>query len=205
MFNRGGDQAEGLRRILSFSRARTVAVVGGTRGAGATNCIVNLARALSQQDKRVLLVDENLPDNNIAQLLGLRVRFDLKHVIEGYCTLDDALIHGPEDITLLPASRAAQALPRLDAMSEQRAVACFADLDRSADIVLLDARNDAEVPSAFANAAQEVVVVVSPGQSSIMGGYAALKRMSRTHGRQRFHLLEEAFIGKVEQDWFGGV
>jgi flagellar biosynthesis protein FlhG len=55
--------------------------------------------------------------------------------------------------------------------------------------VLLDVRNDAEKPSPFAAAAQEVIVVVSSGASSITGGYAAIKRMSSAHGRKRFRLL----------------
>lgn len=189
MVNVREDQAEGLRRILSFSRARTVAVVAGTRGAGATSCVINLARALSRQGRRVLVVDENFSRQNIAESLGIRARFDLKHVIGGECTLEDALLHGPEDITVLPASRAAHALRRLDSLAEQRAIDCFTELDRTADIVLLDTRNDAHEPSPFANAAQEVIVVVSPGPSSITGGYSAVKRMSRTHGRKRFRIL----------------
>lgn len=186
---KAGNQAEGLRRILSFSRARTIAVVAGTRGAGATTCIINLARALSRHGRRVLIVDENGPTGNVAQALGLKVRYDLKHVIEGYCTLDGALLRAGGDVTLLPAPRAAVALPKFDALSEQRAVQCFAKLDRAADIVLVDARNDAEEPSAFVGAAQEVIAVISPGPSSITGGYAAVKRMSRTHGRKTFRVL----------------
>ena len=45
--------------MLAFSRARTIAVVAGTRGAGATSCVVNLAAALARQGTRVLIVDEN--------------------------------------------------------------------------------------------------------------------------------------------------
>lgn len=189
MVNFMADQAEGLRRILAASRTRTVAIVAGTRGAGATSCIVNLARALARQGKRVLIVDENHSSTNVAATLGLQARFDLKQVIEGYCRLSDALLHGADGITVLPASRAAIALPKLDVLMEQRAVQCFAELERTSDIVLLDVRNDAEEPSAFANAAQEVIVVVSPGPSSITGGYSAVKRMSRSHGRKRFHIL----------------
>jgi flagellar biosynthesis protein FlhG len=183
------DQAEGLRRILSFSRARTIAIVGGTRGAGVTSCVVNLGAALAQQGRRVLVVDENFSNGNVAQVLGVRPRFDLGHAIAGDCYLEDALTQAPAGLTLLAASRAVNALVRLDSMAQRRAVSCFADLDDAADVVLLDARNDAIDPSAFANAAQEVIVVVSPGPSSITGGYAAMKRMSRVAGRKRFHLL----------------
>jgi len=182
------DQAEGLRRMLSFSRARTVAVVAGTRGAGATSCVVNLATALARQGSRVLIVDENF-DANVAQAFGVRTRWDLKHVISGACELEDALVQGPGGVKLLAAAHAARALPKLGAEAQERAVECFAQLDEAADIVLLDARNDAREPSPFASAAQEVIVVVSPGSSSITGGYAAVKSMSQTHGRKRFRLL----------------
>jgi len=183
------DQAEGLRRLMSFARARTVAFVGGTRGAGATRSVINFARALARKGRRVLVVDENFASRNIAESFGMRACFDLKHVIGGDCSLEQALLRGPDDIVVLPAARAARTLPRLDAASAERAIQCFSELDRSADIVLLDARNDAQEPSPFASAVQEVIVIVSPGPSSITGGYAAVKRMSRGHRRRRFHIL----------------
>lgn len=183
------DQAEGLRRLMLFSRARTVALVAGTRGAGVTRCVVNLGRALVSKGRRVLVVDENVSNQSIPRLLGMRARFDLKHVIGGDCELEQALLHCPDGISVLPAARAAQALPRLDSYSEERAIACFAQLDRRADIVLLDARSDAHGPTPFSTAVQEVIVVVSPGPSSIKGGYTVVKRMHRCHGRRRFHIL----------------
>ncbi len=136
----------------------------------------------------MLIVDEN-GGANVAQALGIKAGFDFEHVIEGDCALEDVLLQGPTSVTLLPAAHAARALPHLDAAAQQRAVDCFGKLDRAADIVLLDASNDAAEPSAFARAAQEVIVVVSPGPSSITGGYAAIKRMTHAHGRSRFRLL----------------
>jgi flagellar biosynthesis protein FlhG len=188
MVNPREDQAEGLRRMLSFSRARTIAVVAGTRGAGATSCVVNLASALARQGSRVLVVDENF-DSNISHAFGLRPRHDLKHVIQGEVALDDALLHGPSGIFVLAAATAARTLPRLDRASQARAIDCFAELDELADIVLLDVRNDELEPSPFAAATQEVIVVVSPGAASITGGYSAIKRMSRGHWRRSFRLL----------------
>ena len=187
MVNLHTDQAEGLRRMLSLARTRTVAVVAGTRGAGTTSCVVNLGAALARQGRRVLVVDENY-GSNVAHALGLNPLFDLRHAIAGECELGDALVCG-ERVAVLAAAGAARALPLLDADCEARAIGCFAQLDDAADIVLLDVCNDADEPSPFASAAQEVVVVVSQGSSSITGGYAAVKRMSQTHGRKRFRLL----------------
>jgi flagellar biosynthesis protein FlhG len=182
------DQAAGLRRMLAFSHARTIAVVAGTRGAGATSCVVNLASSINRQGRRVMVVDENY-DNNVSQSLGIRPRFDLRHAIEGECATGEALTWGPGGIAVLAAAGAARALQRLDPQSEARAIRCFGELDGAADVVLIDARNDADDPSPFTAAAQEVIVVVSPGSSSITGGYTAIKRMCRTHARMRFRLL----------------
>ena len=188
MVNTRGDQAEGLRRMLSFSTTRTIAIVAGTRGAGATTCTVNLASALARHGSRVLIVDENF-DANVAAALGVRPRHDLKHVIARDCALEDALVQAPGGISLMAAASLVRALPRLDQRSQAKAIDCFAELDELADLVLLDARNDGLDASPFASAAQEVILVVSPGASAITGAYAAVKRMSRTDGRQRFRLI----------------
>ena len=190
MVNAPVDQAEGLRRMLSFSRARTIAITAGSRGAGATSCTVNLASALARLGSRVLVIDENF-DENVACALGVRTRYELKDVISGACRLEDALVQGACGLTVLAAAGAVRALHRLDRESQERAIKCFTRLDELADLVLLDARNDANANelSPFAAAAQEVIVVVSPGSASITGAYAAVKNMSQAHGRKRFRVL----------------
>jgi ATPases involved in chromosome partitioning len=57
------DQAEGLRRLLAKSGSRVLAVTGGSAGVGCTTTVVNLAAALAQQGKDVLVIDECLGEN----------------------------------------------------------------------------------------------------------------------------------------------
>lgn len=52
------DQADGLRRLMGGSPGRLVAVVGAGPAVGATSVTLNLAAALVQQGKEVLLLDE---------------------------------------------------------------------------------------------------------------------------------------------------
>lgn len=52
------DQADGLRRLMAGSIGRLVAVVGSGPAVGATSVTLNLAAALMQQGKDVLLLDE---------------------------------------------------------------------------------------------------------------------------------------------------
>jgi flagellar biosynthesis protein FlhG len=53
------DQADGLRRLLSHTPTRVVAVLGIGRGDGATTTAMNLGAALVHQGKDVLLLDEH--------------------------------------------------------------------------------------------------------------------------------------------------
>lgn len=52
------DQADGLRRLMAGNTARRVALVDGATGAGACSVALNLAAALAQQGRDVLLLDE---------------------------------------------------------------------------------------------------------------------------------------------------
>jgi flagellar biosynthesis protein FlhG len=189
------DQAEGLRRIFNASRGGAVAVFAGSRGAGATTCVVNLAAALAEQGRRVLAVDENR-GRNIAELLGLEHRRDFRDAVEGRCALGDVLVSAPHGVRVIAAADAARKLSHGDRRLNERALESFLKLDETADVVLLDARNDADDPSSFASAARDIVVVVSTASSSITGGYALVKRMTRRRDIKRFHLL----VNRAESD-----
>ena len=52
------DQADGLRHLMASSPGRLLAVVGSGPGVGVTSVTLNLAAALVQQGKDVLLLDE---------------------------------------------------------------------------------------------------------------------------------------------------
>ena len=52
------DQADGLRRLMAANTARRVALVDGTADRGACSIALNLAQALRQQGRDVLLLDE---------------------------------------------------------------------------------------------------------------------------------------------------
>ena len=52
------DQADGLRRLMAANTARRVALVDGTADRGACSVALNLAQALMQQGRDVLVLDE---------------------------------------------------------------------------------------------------------------------------------------------------
>src|SRR5438552_619942 len=95
------NQADGLRGLAQRALPlRVVAVTSGKGGVGKTSVAANLA-VQAARDRRVLLLDADLGLANVEILLGLTPRWHLGHVLEGKVRLDDALMQGPNGISVL--------------------------------------------------------------------------------------------------------
>ncbi|TAJ25930.1 MAG: MinD/ParA family protein, partial [Nitrospirae bacterium] len=101
----GGDRSPG--------RVRVIAVSSGKGGVGKTNVVANLALALAQIGKRVLVLDADLALSNLDVLLGLVPKYTLEHVLSGERQLSDIILPGPGGIMILPASSGMQDLTDL--------------------------------------------------------------------------------------------
>ncbi len=88
------DQAAGLRRLLVRSSTQVVTVIGARDGLGATSIVINLAAVLAHSGKDVLVLDENMSHDNVANTLALNPRYDLLHVVRGDKTWQEVLLHG---------------------------------------------------------------------------------------------------------------
>ena len=159
------DQAAGLRNLVSYREhdaARVFTIAGGKSRVGKTSVVVNLAAALAQNGQRVLLIDENPCHNNICTSLGLQVRFDLLHVIHKDKRLDQVLLQGPDNITILSAMRGIHALSTLNPVEQDWLIKSFSELTKSVDIVLIDtAMTGTTHVLPLSLASEQVMIVIS--------------------------------------------
>lgn len=93
----------------SMHPVQVIAVTGGKGGVGKTNVSVNLALALADLGRRVMLLDADLGLANVDVLLGLTPKRTLADVIEGRCELRDVLLLGPGGVRIVPAPPARRA------------------------------------------------------------------------------------------------
>src|ERR1700687_6208644 len=86
------ERAEALAELNSSRPVKVIAVTGGKGGVGKTTVSANLAVSIAAQGRDVMLVDAELGLGNVGVLLGLRTRFHLGHVMQGVCSLEDAIV-----------------------------------------------------------------------------------------------------------------
>jgi flagellar biosynthesis protein FlhG len=186
------DQAAGLRSPSAAAArpVRVVAVASGKGGVGKTNVSVNVALALAEMGRRVMLLDADLGLANIDVLLGLQPRFTLSDVLEGRCTLEDTFLEGPLGITVVPASSGKRRMAELTFSEHAGLIRAFSTMNRELDAMIVDtAAGISGSVCNFAEAAQEVIVVVCNEPTSITDAYALIKVLSREHGVERVQVL----------------
>lgn len=183
-------QASGLRRLRKHKPVRVIAVTSGKGGVGKTSVSVNLAVGLALEGRQVMLLDGDLGLANVDVMLGLQPTYNLAHVIDGQCTLDETLLPGPAGVMIVPASSGKRNMAELSAAEHAGLVHAFSDLHRPLDTLIVDtAAGIADSVITFSQASQEIIVVVTSDPTSLTDAYALIKVLNRDHGVKRMHVL----------------
>ncbi len=184
------DQAAGLRRMVEPTPIRAIAVTGGKGGVGKTNVSVNLAVALADLGRRVMVLDADLGLANIDVVLGLHPEYDLSHVLRGERTLEEVVIEGPSGIKIVPAASGIRQMAELSQAEHAGLIRGFSDLSSDLDVLIVDtAAGISDTVISFSRAVQELIVVVCDEPASITDAYAMIKLLYREYGINRFRIL----------------
>jgi capsular exopolysaccharide synthesis family protein len=136
-----GERFQRMGELLLGSRQRqnlkVILFTSCHRAEGRTTLVLALARALSRQPVRTLVVDADLTGPMVARLLGLRPEVGLDDVVEHGQALTDALINAPHDHLAVLPMRSAVRRPR-SFLASPAWTCTLARLRREYDLVLLD-------------------------------------------------------------------
>lgn len=184
------DQAHGLRQRRMTKPVKVISVTGGKGGVGKSNISVNLAVALAMEGHRVMLLDADLGLANVDVMLGLKVKRNLSHVLNGDCDLEDIIITGPEGMKIIPAASGTKSMAHLSEMEHMGLVRAFSSLSEQVDYLIVDtAAGIADNVISFTLASQEVLMVVCDEPTSITDAYALIKVLSQEHNIYNFKVL----------------
>lgn len=123
-----------MKQMGSMHPVQVIAVTGGKGGVGKTNVSVNLALALADLGRRVMLLDADLGLANVDVLLGLTPKRTLADVIEGRCELRDVLLLGPGGVRIVPAASGTQSMVHLSPMQHAGLIQAFSDISDNLDV-----------------------------------------------------------------------
>jgi septum site-determining protein MinD len=149
-------------------KGRAFVVTSGKGGVGKTTVTANVGAALADAGKRVVVVDADVGLRNLDVVMGLenRVRLHSLDVLEGVCTLEEALVRdrGRKSLMLLPAAQNRDK----DEIDPDDMVDLVEELREKFDLVLIDC--PAGIERGFRNAvagAQEAIIVTTPEVSAV--------------------------------------
>ncbi len=182
------DQAEGLRKLLGHDFVRILTLTSSGHGVGKSTMVLNLATALANVGKHVLILDENSGKHNLTSMMGIKRAYDLLDMVRFGRSLDEVMIPGPEGVSILQASHGSQALAALSELELDNLVSCMRDAARPVDLILVDAASGhaSRLLSPTLHS-QEIVVVLSA--EGITDAYAHIKMMNLNHGKRHFKVL----------------
>ena len=159
--------------------AEIIVVTSGKGGVGKTTTSASLACGFAKRGKRTVVVDFDIGLRNLDLIMGCerRVVYDFVNVINGDCTLKQALIKDKrfDNLSVLAASQTKDK----DALTQEGVAKVVDELKNEFDIVICDSPAGIERGAFYAMYfADRAVVVVNPEVSSVRDSDRVLGIMS---------------------------
>ncbi|MGG4419660.1 flagellum location/number ATPase FlhG [Bacillus subtilis] len=188
------DQAATLRakmekreRVLPMvysQKAKTLAVISGKGGVGKSNITLNMALALQDKGKKVLLIDLDIGMGNIDILMGNSSSATIIDVLTDRKPLLQSLSVGPKGLRYISGGTGLDVMFQLD----QRKWTFFAhELSHALsqfDYVLFDmgaGLSKDQLP--FILSAEDILIITTPEPTAIMDAYSAVKHLVLTENK----------------------
>lgn len=193
----GDDQASRLRELVStleqtntqpdpsdrrltppVRRIPVVAIASGKGGVGKTTTSVNLSIALAKHNRRAVLLDADLGLANADVLCGLMPKARLESAVgdDAPTSLEDLAIDAPGGFRLIPGSVGIGRVGELDDAERRVLLDRLNDLHEYNDVIMIDTSAGlGPGVTAFIDAADACLIVVTPEPTSIADAYALIK------------------------------
>lgn len=176
----------------------TISITGGKGGVGKTSVSLKLAKELSKQNKKVLLIDCDYNLSNTAIKLGLPLNNTFFSLLSAQKDFDDCL-YQDGNFHLLSACNGSLDLFDSEFKMEEFIIDIINEHGKDYDYVLLDCPAGLLRESLTLNAyCDKRIVVVTPDRASITDSYSLMKILSMKYGIKENHLVVNMITSKVQ-------
>ncbi len=151
-------------------------ITSGKGGVGKTNLSINIAIALKQMRKKVLLLDADVHLGNVDLFLGISSEYTIADVINGDKKIDEVIFQGPGGIDILPASSAVIDLLESEEKIAKKLNAAFSQSKRDYEYMIVDSGAGlSQTVLPFILGADKVLITVTSDPASIADAYGMIK------------------------------
>ncbi|WP_439862015.1 P-loop NTPase [Pseudomonas sp. MBLB4136] len=173
-----------------MSTVQVIAVTSGKSGAGKTSVAVNLALALADLGRRVVLLDADLAMGNVDVALGLIAERTLADVVGGQCAVSDVILRHSSGVRVVPAASGQPHMSRLSARQHAEIIHAVSELGDSLDYLIIDTAGGLSQASLdFVCAAREVLIVANGEPAAISAACALIRQLNCEYGIGRVQVL----------------
>lgn len=179
---RQGSQMKGLTRVIS--------VTSGKGGVGKTHMVANLAVALAQLGKSVLVLDADLGLANIDIILNIRPKFTLEDLFSNRKSLREIIVEGPEGISIIPASSGVESMCQLDNIRKMILLEAIEEIALGYDYLIIDTAAGISADVMYFNSASsEVFCITSSEPTALTDAYATIKVLVQNYGEKEVSII----------------
>ncbi len=177
------DQATNLRKLAEEKKgaaarhsASIITVASGKGGTGKTFFCVNFAIALAEAGKRVMIIDADFGLSNVDVMLGAKPKYNLLHVINGACTLKEAMCQGHGGIQYISGGSGLDELLNVKKRSINALLSQLSEVDEELDFIIFDSGAGInEHVKKIICSSDELILMLAPEPPSLVDAFALVK------------------------------
>ncbi len=168
---------------------KLISIASGKGGVGKTTMTCNLAVAIAEQNKRVLIIDGDLGMANVDIFFGIHPKYTIEDLLNG-ASIKDCITPAFKNIDVLAGGSGLYNLTQITAFQRREVISQVSELNFKYDYVLIDtAPGLHEYVLHLNSVADQCVVMITQDPSSFADAYALIKVLYQKYKTQNFKIV----------------